>query len=633
MSAIWGLNLADAQIIGPDDLTALAGGAYQASIWEVETFCRGAVGLGQVARKTAAARAPSPYAASFPRHDAVVFMGRLDNRSALCETLHVGDAVASTPDQALIRLAYAQWGLACPEHLLGDWAFALWDSNQRRLLLARDATGRAPLFYYHNPTQGQFAFSSVLKGILALSGIPRRINEDYIAQHAPGIPRDAATPYKDIVKLPPGYRLVATEGKINVRQYWTVNSVPEIRLPSDRAYTEHFLEIFSEAVRCRTEGTGPIGAFLSGGLDSGAVATLAVHDLAAQGKEFQAFSAVPHFGVTGLVSLSRMGDETKLIKAVADHAGTMQVAYLSSPQTSILEGIRSAIAYTGEPLIAPGNAYWYLDILRQAHAMGIHVLLGGEGGNTTISYAGQAAERSAILREKDAWIDLALDTIGLVWQKLSRQVVLLGHLDQWRTIVPQMFKDQGSQKPSAINPDFMADYLANRNRADQQPERSTYASDQARLIDKYLRSGIFTTAWNWASDWGIEVRDPTMDQRVVEFCLGIPRDLYIHRGKSRMLIRRAMAGQMPESVLWNQRRGQQSADIVHRVLAEQAEIDDVLHRLEASALARQYLHLSSMRDVFGRLSYRADAAATLNTNAVLLRGLMIGLFLLDIEGA
>jgi asparagine synthase (glutamine-hydrolysing) len=130
---------------------------------------------------------------------------------------------------------------------------------------------------------------------------------------------------------------------------------------------------------------------------------------------------------------------------------------------------------------------------------------------------------------------------------------------------------------------------------------------------------------------GLEVRDPTCDPRVMSFCWSIPESQYVRDGHNRMLIRRAMAGYLPERVRWNRRIGVQSADLGQRILDHRSGMATALARLERSELARHYLDLPKMRGVFESLQHRIDRENNAQSGMVLLRGLMVGLFLLRFE--
>jgi asparagine synthase (glutamine-hydrolysing) len=127
--------------------------------------------------------------------------------------------------------------------------------------------------------------------------------------------------------------------------------------------------------------------------------------------------------------------------------------------------------------------------------------------------------------------------------------------------------------------------------------------------------------------YGLEVRDPTLDSRLMSFCWSIPRSQYVRDGQDRMLIRRAMAGDLPDRVLWNPRKGRQAADLRQRLLEHRGQVDEVLTRLEQSTLACRYLDLPRMRGAFQSVQQSSDRNTYRQCGSILLRGLMVGLFL------
>src|SRR2546427_256925 len=215
---------------------------------------------------------------------------RIDNRGELCSLL---PAPSDATDAELILAAYERWGEHCPEHLLGDFAFAMWDGRTQRLFCARDHFGVKPLYYHHRPSR-LFAFASEIKGLLALPDVPRRLNETRVADYlVPLLEDKVITFYEEIVRLPPAHRMVVSRDGVLIEQYWALDPEREIRMKSDAEYAEAFREIFTEAVRCRLRSAFPVGSMLSGGLDSSSIACVARELLAEDGGgKLHTFSAI-----------------------------------------------------------------------------------------------------------------------------------------------------------------------------------------------------------------------------------------------------------------------------------------------------------------------------------------------------
>src|SRR4029079_19246480 len=168
--------------------------------------------------------------------------------------------------------AYLRWSDACLDHLLGDFAFAIWDPRADRLFCARDHFGMRQLTYYHEP--GKFlAFATEVPAVLALDETPKRINEGRIAdflERLQGIDQ-TSTFYEEIFRLPPAHCLTLDSAGLRITRYWTLRPGPQLNLASPEAYAQAFLEVFTEAVRCRLRSAGAVGSTLSGGVDSGSI--------------------------------------------------------------------------------------------------------------------------------------------------------------------------------------------------------------------------------------------------------------------------------------------------------------------------------------------------------------------------
>jgi asparagine synthase (glutamine-hydrolysing) len=199
---------------------------------------------------------------------------RIDNRKELIGTLAInGKPKEQITDAELILKAYGKWGGACPEKLLGDFAFAIWDGREHCLFCARDPLGIKP-FYYHGDGR-RFLFGSELCQLFADSFVGREPNEGMIGEClACAITDQEETLYRGVLRLPPAHFLFVRPGQLRKERYWDIDPSFSIRHQSNLEYAEHFLEIFTEAMRCRLRSHKPVGAFVSGGLDSSSIVSI-----------------------------------------------------------------------------------------------------------------------------------------------------------------------------------------------------------------------------------------------------------------------------------------------------------------------------------------------------------------------
>lgn len=543
---------------------------------------------------------------------------RIDNRAELCDLFAIPhNERPTTPDSDLILRAYLKWGEESPDHLIGDWSFAVWHPDERKLFIARDHHGNTSLVYWQEG--GRFAFASDPKALYAM-GAPRRLNELYLAQVLIvwSAYHGSQTIDLDIQRLPPAHAMTVTPQRTQVWRYWRLEDTPELRLPSREEYVAGFLEVYDRAVRDRLRSHRPIGVTLSGGLDSGSVTALAARALGEQGKRLTAFTAVPLYDTSQTVGPKRFGDETEFASLTAAHWPNVDHHLLNSAHITPIQGIRRNLAVMPEPAHAAGNFFWITDLLDQAQARGLGTLLTGQGGNATVSWTGAPELRSP---------SSALRHSG--WKAAARLVApaaLLRAHARWRQA-----KDPWVD--SAIHPAFAARLDLARQQvaaigrqldagqAWRTPQQKRYAIIQP---GRSLGGGFWA---RWGAAAGLEVRDPTVDVRVMAYTLAVPDAIFQARdGLDRALLRQALAGLLPDAVRLNPRRGRQSADLVARLQAAPQEMDAALDQVCAEPAAA-YIDPARLRNAWQTIQQEISQTTIKRAVTVLTRGLHAGFFL------
>ena len=459
---------------------------------------------------------------------------RIDNREELIGELQItnyelgmaNSERSAIPDGALILQAYLRWGEGCAHHLVGDWAFAAWDPRQHALFIARDPCGISSLYTYRSSRC--FAFASCIKALLALPDVPQRPNLFRIAQVLTSWPGDGVqTVYEEIFQLPPAHTLTVTPEKAESRQYWFLEEVPRVRLGSDEAYVEAFLEVYAEAVRCRTltlpltpnpspRGRGGQGvrvcATLSSGLDSGSVCALAARELHAHGKRLLAFTSVPLYSTEGLLSRNHYGDEAPLVEVERRFIDALDVQYIRSEAISPLDGILRGLELHDSPGHAAGNTFWINAILQAAQEQGFAALLTGQVGNATVSWQGGT---------ETYWPLLLSGRWGMLFDKAKQS-----GLSPWRVIKryllhPILLPLRNQVKHlRAAGHDLWADYsainlawarslnLTRRMRSEGHDPLFIPPTDPAQARKRILKPGTNSVGALWAENgagYGIEI--------------------------------------------------------------------------------------------------------------------------------
>jgi asparagine synthase (glutamine-hydrolysing) len=196
----------------------------------------------------------------------------LDNRDELVSDLPDSLTIAGT-DVAIVAAAYEKWGLGCFANLIGDWVLSIWNPCNRSLVLAKDPIGTRHLYYWLEKTQ--VTWSTILDPIVRLSGNIIKLNEEYIAGWLSMFPAAHLTPWVDICAVPPSSLVFLRPGKHNVGKYWDFDPTKKIRYRTDAEYEEHFRSVFAIAVRRRLRSDRPVLAELSGGRDSSSIVCVA----------------------------------------------------------------------------------------------------------------------------------------------------------------------------------------------------------------------------------------------------------------------------------------------------------------------------------------------------------------------
>jgi asparagine synthase (glutamine-hydrolysing) len=551
---------------------------------------------------------------------------RIDNREELCNQLGIDttDRV-SLPDGDLLLSAYLEWGKATPDRVLGDWSFAAWHAREKRIFLARDHHGNTSLYFYRDTNL--FAFASSINALLSLPEIPKRLNELRLAQVLTSWPGDGTqSMYEQIQILPPAHTLEITPEECTKNRYWFLENTPELRLANASEYAEGLRAVLTEAVHCRLRSHRPVGATLSGGLDSTSVSVLAAQELKTRGERLLTFSAIPNFNVTQNNSQRRFGDETPYIQSTAAFVENIDPHFLRSEDIPPLAGLLLALNVHHAPTHAASNSYWIADILEHARRDGLGTLLTGQGGNGTISWQGQPWLPPGLAKNNPTYWTLKIKN-GLLLPRIPSALLFRRE---------RQIANRRRWEHSAILPSFANRIQLSQKRFADEASRGELGfqirTDAHRMRFAVTQPGRSRGGqlWaEWGAAFGLEVRDPTLDKRVMSYCISVPNQAFTGPGNlDRYLLRQAMRGVLPPDILNNQRRGLQAADLASRIQADAQNTRAALEELAAARLPREYINIPILESTFQQCLERQDSQYVYNSSvAILLRGLMVGFFL------
>lgn len=488
---------------------------------------------------------------------------RLDNRAELASALGLDGAEASRlADSALLLRALERWGESTPERLLGDFAFAFYDSLERRLLLARDPLGQRPLFWHRG--DGFVAFASMPCGLQALGTIERRPDESSVIRYLAGLPLIGPGSFHEgLERVEPGHVVTVNPERTLRRRYWRPQR-RELRLARFGDYVEAFRSELDSAVARRLRGAGGlVAAHLSGGWDSNAVTATAARLTAPEGGRVLAFTHVPG-GATGpAMPYGRLADEGSLAAATARLHPNIEHVTMPGSGRSPIAGLDDYSSLFARPVFNLCNHVWLSEIRTAASEAGARILLSGEIGNWTISAAPNIL-LADFLRE-GRLLDWSREARAMIRDGRARlRGAAASSFGPW---LPEALWNRLERFSSGIASPVRDPFhpgLDERVAAERHPERAGFATRRDSYFEQ-AAAALMEMDWGEhrkgiLGGWGIDKRDPTADPRLIDFCLSLPLDMLMKDGVRRPLARAALADRVAPAVLDERRKGYQSAD-------------------------------------------------------------------------
>jgi asparagine synthase (glutamine-hydrolysing) len=566
----------------------------------------GYVGLGHLLLKVTpeSSYEQSPYRY---KHLVVTADARLDDRENLMSQLKISPSERDKiPDSLLIARAYEQFGRKCMDHLLGDFAFAIWDEQDNQLFCARDHAGVKPFFYYFS--NKTFVFASDIKAIANLPFVDKTFHQEKLDDYFLGIfwggEYVEETFFKNIRVLLHARTLTLEDQALNIRIYWIPEHRDTLRLPTEEDYAEALRHLLEQAVRDRLRTDYPVGVTLSGGLDSSSIACIAARMLSQQGRPLYAASSVLPENHTG-----PEWDERKYIEAVASQEKNLKVRFVDSRNLSFLNGLDELFDRTCQPL----NSFHYMDeALDQtlAEKNGVRLVFSGFLGDMTASYLSLnvLAHLAGHLQFKAFFqlIRKRKQAIGQSYWNIAKQEILRYSLPEswWKSI--RTIK--GMPTPALID------------RTPASPE--VFPNREVRKKYRYYYREN-SPAWNVYSQlWythakiiddemscrhahhQLEYVYPMLDKRIIDFLFNIPPQHFLMGGWQRGLIRFAMKDVLPSEVAWRTNKAPFSPDFAHILRRDLPSIEKLLNEISLESREFRGIDLPKIKKIASRLRER-----------------------------
>jgi asparagine synthase (glutamine-hydrolysing) len=471
--------------------------------------------------------------------------GRLDNRAELINGLK-DFLTAEATDVEIVAVAYEQWGTECFAKLIGDWALAIWSPSSRSVLLAKDFVGTRQLYY--SIEKDQITWSTILDPLVLLAGKTLALEEEYIAGWLSFFPATHLTPYVGIHSVPPSCFVRLDAGQNTIRKYWNFDSSKKLRYRTDGEYEGHFRCVFAEAVRRRLRSDSPILAELSGGMDSSSIVCMADRILASGGAETSRVDTISYYDDS-----EPNWNERPYVTKVEEKRGRSG-CHINLDSGGILKSAMSDARFCARPGFAGRPSEANAQFACCLSSQGNRVVLSGIGGD---EFTGGVPTPIPQLEDFLARAQFGPLAHQLkIWALIKRKPWFQLLFEAARRFFPPSLAGvpQARRPASWLNPDFIK---WNRRALEGYETRVKFCGPLPSFQENIftldvLRRQLECEALQFAPP--CEKRYPYLDRCLIEFLFAIPREQLVRPGQRRSLMRRALAGVVPQELLDRKRK-------------------------------------------------------------------------------
>lgn len=539
----------------------------------------------------------------------------IDNREELFEKLQVERSKQKhMPDSQLILLAYYKWGEESPKHLVGDFAYMIWDERHQKLFGARDFSGSRTLYYYKD--HEKFAFCTTIMPLFTLPGVKKELNEQWMAEFLaiPGMNEGvdtSITPYKNIHQLSPSFCINLNMQNLNLARYCEITPPKQLKLRSNQEYEEAFREVFGNAVTSRLRTNREVGAHLSGGLDSGSVVGFAAKALQNNNKQLNTYSYIPSNDFIDWTPKNLIADERPYIESTVQYVGNIKDRYFDFKEVHPLIEIDDWLNIMEMPYKFFANSIWIHGIFHKAHNDNVGVLLNGGRGNLSISW-GPALNYYADLLRRLKFFSLLKELNEYSNHRGGNRYRLLPVIA--RIAFPMLQEPLKSKTEVNLAPTYINPELARRTNVFEKLRehgfdltnnlygKNVYDARRRHFQELYPWNATGTLGSKLSLRYSLWKRDPTNDLRVIQFCLALPEEQYVQKGLDRSLIRRSTENILPDNVRLNQNiRGIQGADCVYRMSPYWGKFILELEELCSDSMFTEMIDSSVLRTALSKI--------------------------------
>lgn len=522
---------------------------------------------------------------------------RIDNREELISLLGVRGDYRNIPDSLLIVEAYKKWGNDCPKYLDGEFAFVIFNKTENVLFAATDHIGFRSFYFYS--TAETFVFASEIKGILAVKK-HRYFNENSIVNYL-SANNDGTTFDKEIFSLQAASFLILDQKKTtpSIKKYWELKKSGKYSFNRNEDWSDCLRELLQQAIIKRLNTHKPIGISLSGGLDSSFIAAITAVELQKQNKPLYAFSNLINDNCNNIV------DERSYINLMGKWYPNIQ---LNAVQPPLTVGPFTNMYASFEQTEILSFPFVYADeaLYQSAQNKNIGLFLTGFGGDFTISHNGEDVvyellKRGDFKQATNYFFSLKKQFQLSILQSIVAFILGYGPFRNLHFFYEKHFKKK-STLPVIIK---LLRAIELKGRFGTSKTSSTKANVIKMINSGTLGSILFDSQRKISSHFGLECSSPILDKKINEFYLDVPEEQFYLDNKKRSLMRRAMAGMVPQEIQMRESKGPFSPDFLIRVKLQGAQMKDVLNNMELYK-GKKYIDQALLSNYVNKIELSSD---------------------------
>lgn len=500
-------------------------------------------------------------------------------------------------DNDLILKSYQKWGENCPEYLVGDFAFAIWDKQNQRLFCARDHFGASTLFFYKDSEKFIFGTQPFL--ILGFKGVEKKLNFDKLATYIcpePHIYARQQSWYENIFPVSPGTCLSIDNKGIKSRTYWKPKQKKTLTYKKESEIYEAFRELLFEVIEARLESHPFAASLLSGGLDSSSIVSIAANILEKQNREINVFASV-----VPKEYKKTFEDELFYIDQFKKYPN-VKLNYVSTPNSGPFSNLEDFFENHDNPILTSRH-FLYTAFTNEPRLNAANTIFDGgfgEMGVSSFAYGG-LAEMFAKFQWIKLWRELKLnEELYNISLKYNIRANIIN------PFLPQFLINLRRRKLSnkdlvkaynPINEELTEKFLEKINLKDYLINQNTPNHQKRHVNDLKLLLEIMGESFplNYGND-AVEYRFPLLDKRLIDFTLAVPLSLKFKDGYSRFLIRASLDKILPPKIQWRTTKAPFSPDYMRRYNLQIGQVRELLADIKPNDPIREIIDIKKITE-------------------------------------